>query len=262
MVGAEIITQASLILEHRPPATQGQVGTDVEHILADVQLLLQVLVIAVVLPVEGYVGKGLQSARAILQRQVVVVVPMVVAPCLTGSHQAQSVALGLQRPNADDGVHLGIVSGTRRCNHIYALDVCRLQLFQVGHVAYLLIVDIDFGLALGQHLKLTIFGLNQRNHRQQVVGIADVVKQRVLHIYRHAAIDHLVLRNFTLHLDTFYHIGLGLQGNGADVAHADIPGNGLIADIRHIQGDALGFTGNHEVAIPVAHDTVDKPAVV
>ena len=84
----------------------------------------------------------------------------------------------------------------------------------------------------------------------------------MLHVHRHTAIDHLVLGNFALDLHTFYHIGLGLQGDGADVSHADIPGNGLIADIRHIQGDALGLAGNHEVAILVAHATVDKPTVV
>ena len=141
------------------------------------QFLFDSLIIAVVAVVERHVGKRLQTASAILQRQVIVVVPLVVFPRLTGSHQTESVALRFQCLDAYNSIHLGIVFRTRGGNHVYALDVCRLQFLQVAHVAYLLIVNIDLGLALGQHFELTVLTLHHGDHRQQVVGIADVVKQ-------------------------------------------------------------------------------------
>ena len=47
-----------------PSDSDGYLRMNVKLILADVQLLIQILVIAVVCPVEGYVGKGLQSRRS------------------------------------------------------------------------------------------------------------------------------------------------------------------------------------------------------
>ena len=84
----------------------------------------------------------------------------------------------------------------------------------------------------------------------------------VLHIHRHTARSHLVLRYLTLHLHAFHHIGLWLQGNDADIAYADVALYRLIADIRHLQSDALSLAGNHEVAVLIAHATIDKPFVV
>ena len=83
------------------------------------------------------------------------------------------------------------------------------------------------------------------------------MKQRVLHIDSYATHCWFVLRYLAFNLNTFHHIGLRLEGNGADVAHADVSGNGLIADIRHFQRDALSLTGYYEIAIFIAHASVD-----
>ena len=207
---------------------------DIKQILADVQFLVDVLVVAVMAVVESHVGKGLQSACAIFQSQIAIVVPLVVLPRITGRHQTESVALWLQRLDADDGIHFGIVFRSRSRDHIDALDVDRLQLFQFALIAYLLIIDINLWFAFGQYLELSVTALNHGNHRQQVVGIANVVEQRVLHIDGHTTRSRLILRNLTLDLNAFHHIGLRLEGDGTDVAHTDVSGNGLIADIRHL----------------------------
>ena len=131
-------------------------------------------------------------------------------------------------------------------------------MFQIAHIAYLYIIDIDFRLTLGQYFELAVFALNERNHRQQVVGIADIVEQRVLNVDRHTAIGHLVLRYLALHLNAFHHIGLGLEGDGANVAHADVSLHRLVAYIRHLQYDAFLLAGDDEVAILVSHTAVDK----
>ena len=210
MVFVEIVAQAGSVKYLRPAASYGRLCMDIKEVATDVQLLLKVLVIAIVAPVERYVGKRLQAACTIFQRQVVVVIPSVVSPGLACDHHTQSVALRLQRLDEDDGIHFGIVFGTWGGDDVDTLDVGRLQLFQIAHIAYLFIIDIDLRLALGQHFKLTVFALNERNHRQQVVGITDIVEQRVLHIDRHTARRHLILRNLTPHLNAFHHIGLRL----------------------------------------------------
>ena len=84
----------------------------------------------------------------------------------------------------------------------------------------------------------------------------------VLHIHRHTARSHLVLRYLTLHLHAFHHIGLWLQGNDADIAYADVALYRFIADIRHLQSDALSLAGNHEIAVLIAHTAIDKTLVV
>ena len=122
---------------------------------------------------------------------------------------------------------------TRSSNHVDTLDIYRFQLLQLIRVAHLLVVDVNFRLALGQHLELTVLALYHRYHRQQVVGSTDIMKQRMLHVDRHTAQCRLVLRNFAFDLNALYHIGLGVKGDSADVAYADVSGNGLIAYIRH-----------------------------
>ena len=221
------------------------------------QFLIDILIIAIVTVIECDIGKSLQAASAIFQRQVVVGVPLVVFPSLTGGHQTESIAQRLQGLDKDHGIHFGIVFRTRGSNHIHALDVCRFQLFQVTHITHLLIIDVDLGLTLGQHLKLTILALHHRYYRQQIGGIADVVEQRVLYIDGYATRCLFVLRSLAFNLNTFHHIGLRLEGEGTDVAHADVSGNGLIADIRHSQCDALGLTGYYEIAILIAHASVN-----
>ena len=87
------------------------------------QLLIYILVVAVVAPIERNIGKGLQTARTIFHRQVFVVIPIVVLYSLRGSHHAQTFALWLQRLDADNGIHLRIIAGTRSRNHVNTLYV-------------------------------------------------------------------------------------------------------------------------------------------
>ena len=129
------------------------------------QLLLNVLISTVVTVVECYVSRNLQSACAIFQGQVVVAAPLVVFPRIAGHHQTQSVALCLHCLDTDDGIHFGIVLGTRSRDDIYALDIHRLQLLQFALIAYFFIIDIYLRFAFGQHFKLTVFALHHRHHR-------------------------------------------------------------------------------------------------
>ena len=78
MVSVEVVTQPRLVMKSRPTRPYGCKGMDVILVLADVQLLIQVLVVAPVPPVERHVGKSLQSTRAVLHGQVVVAAPVVV----------------------------------------------------------------------------------------------------------------------------------------------------------------------------------------
>ena len=80
----------------------------------------------------------------------------------------------------------------------------------------------------------------------------------VLHIYRQAALRHLVLWNLTFNLYAFHHIGLWLEGDCSDVTHTDVANDSLITDIRYFQRDMLGITGNHEVAILIADTAIHK----
>ena len=258
MVNVEVITQTCLIPYLRPTTSSWHIHMNIKQILTDVHFLVNVLIVAVVSIIECHCGKSLQSASAVFQGQVVVVVPLVVLPRLSGCHQTESVALGLQRLDANDGIHLGIVLGTRSRNHVDALDIYRLQLFQFALIAYLFIIDIDLRLALGQHLKLAILTLNHGYHRQQVVSRTHIMQNGVLHIHRHPPLSRLILRYLALDLHTFHHIGLWQEGDSADMTHADVPGHRFIADIRHFQRQLLGLAGNHEIAVLIAHTTVDK----
>ena len=96
---------------------------NIKRVPADVQLLVDVLVTAVVAPVEGHIGKCLETCYVILQGQIVVVVPLVVSPRLAGGHQAQPFSLRLQGFDADDSIHLGIVACTRSSNDVHTLHV-------------------------------------------------------------------------------------------------------------------------------------------
>ena len=106
--------------------------------------------------VKRYISRDLQSACTVFQSQVVVVAPFVILPRLTGSHQAEPIALRLQCPDTDDGIHLSVILGSRSNNNIYTLDVNRLELFQFDGIMYFFIIDIDFGLSFGQHIELAI----------------------------------------------------------------------------------------------------------
>ncbi len=113
------------------------------------QFLVDILIITVVTIIDCYVGKSLQTACSIFQRQIVVGAPLVVFPSLTGDHQTKSIALRLQSLDDDHSIHLSIVFRTRGSNNIDTLDICRFQFFQFTHIAHLLIIDIDLGLTLG-----------------------------------------------------------------------------------------------------------------
>ena len=208
--------------------------------------------------VESDSGKCLQSACAIFQCQVVVVAPLVILPRSAGGHQAESVALGLQRLDANHGIHLCIVFGTGRGDDFYILDINRFQPFQFACIAYLFIINIDFRLTLGQHLELPVASLHHRQHREQVFGRADITQNGVLHIHRYAPLCHFILRNLAFHLYSFHHIGLRLQGYRADIAHTNRTTDGFIAYIRHIDRDAWLLARNDKVAVLVAYPTVDE----
>ena len=59
MVCVEVIAQPCLVLKSCPARPYGCIGMDVILVLADVQLLIQVFVVAEVAPVERHVGKSL-----------------------------------------------------------------------------------------------------------------------------------------------------------------------------------------------------------
>ena len=95
MIAIEIIAHTCLVLELCPATPNRQLYLGIELVFFDVQFLLKVLFCAVMPVVECYGGKRLQSACAVFQSEVVVVVPFVVLPRLAGSHQTESVALWL-----------------------------------------------------------------------------------------------------------------------------------------------------------------------
>ena len=262
MVGVEIVAYTCLVLKFCPGAPYWQISMDIKQVFSNMQFLIVILIVAIVAVVEGYGSKSLQSACTIFQGQVVVVVPLVVLPRLSGRHQTQAVALRLQRLDADHSIHLGIISGTRGSNHIHTLNVYRLQLLQFAGIAYLFVIDVYLRLALGQHLELAVLALHHRYHREQVIGSAYIVQDRVLHIHRHTALSHFILRNLAFHLHTFHHIGLGLESDGADVAHADVSSHRLIADIRHFDRQLLRLAGDNEVSVLIAHTTIDKSFIM
>ena len=149
MVGIEIITYTCFVLKLRPTASYRQLNLSIEQIFFDMQLLLHILFNTVVGIVECHNGKCLQSTYAVFQCQVIVGIPFVVLPRLTGSHQTETITLGLQRLDTDHGIYLGTVLGTWSGDDIDALDIYRLELFQFVKVAYLFIIYIDLRFALG-----------------------------------------------------------------------------------------------------------------
>ncbi len=173
----------------------------------------------------------------------------------------QAVALLADGLDTDDGADLGIVSRTRRGDDINALDVRRFELLQFLCVAYLLIIDIDLRLALGKDGELTVAPLHAGQHREQVVGCANVLQDGVLYLNGHAASSGLVLRNLALHGNVLQYDGIALK---ADVAHlADRAGlvMGLIADKRHSDKHPPRAAGNDEVAVLVCHAAIDERGV-
>ena len=130
------------------------------------QLLNEVLVIAVVAIVECRIARNLQPARAVLQGQVVVVVPLVVARCLAVGLHAKAVALWSDSADADHGVYLGIVLRSGGGDDVDVLDVIRLELLQFLGVAHLLVVDVDLRLTLRQDGEFAIATLHHRQHRE------------------------------------------------------------------------------------------------
>ena len=256
MVCVEIVAQATLVLKFSPGAPYWQICMGIKQVISNMQFLIVILVVAVVPVFECYGSKSLQSASTVFQVQVIVIVPLVVLPRLSGRHQTESVALGLQRLDADHCIHLGVISGTRGRNHIYALNFDRLQLFQFAGVAHLFVIDVYLRLALRQYLELPVFALHHRYHREQVVGCAYIMEDRVLHIYRHTSLSQLVLRYLAFHLYAFHHIGLWLEGNTADVTHTNVSYYRLIAYVRYLQGYLLGLAGDYEIAILIAHTAI------
>ena len=69
MVGVEVITHPCHVLKTRPGASYRQVHTDIEHVLADMQFLVEVLVDAVITVVECHIGESLQAAATTISNK-------------------------------------------------------------------------------------------------------------------------------------------------------------------------------------------------
>ena len=164
MICVEVVAKATLVIERSPCASYWKYRFCIKQIFADMDFLVNVLVCAVVSVVEGYVGKSFQSVCAILQGEVVIVVPLVVNSRLVVSHYAQSVALWLQGLDTDNSIDLCIIPGTWGCNNLNILYVGGFQLFQFICIVHLLVVDVDFWLTLCENLKLAVASLYHWNH--------------------------------------------------------------------------------------------------
>ena len=211
--------------------------------------------------VESTCAEDFQPARTVFYGEIFVVSPPIIVFCLGVCLYAQSVVMSFDSLNTDNRPDFSIVFRTRRGDDVNTLDVSRFELLQFLCVAYLLIVDIDLRLALGKDGKLTVAPLHARQHREQVVGCANVLQDRVLYLNGHATSSGLILRNLALHGNVLQYDGIALK---ADVAHlADRAGLvvGLIADKRHSDKHPSRTAGDDEVAVLVCHAAIDKRGV-
>ena len=126
MICIEVIAHSCLIPKLCPAAPDGQSGITRELVFLDMQFLNEVLVVTVMAIVECSIAKHFKPARTILQGQVVVVVPLVVARCLAVGLHAETVTLWPNGPDADHGIHLGVVLCTGCGDDIDVLDIHRL----------------------------------------------------------------------------------------------------------------------------------------
>ena len=87
------------------------------------------------------------------------------------------------------------------------------------------------------------------------------MKYGVLHIDSHSASHHLILRNLALDLHALDGVGLGMEGDGAHLAHGSIAGYGLVAYAANLGNDVLHLARNDEITVFVAHATSDECGV-
>ena len=125
-------------------------------------------------------------------------------------------------------------------------------------VAYLFIIDVDFGLALGHDGKLAVTPLNTWQQGEQVISSTHIVENAVLNLDGHAARGHLVLRYLALYHHAADAVGLRMHDDGAYLAHADAAQQGLVTDAGGPDGYALGVAGYDEVAVFIAYAAVEE----
>ena len=89
----------------------------------------QRIILGMVAILENSDTKHFQSSRSILYHSIIVICPLLVIYYLAICLHAHAVTLPSDGLDANDSTDLGIVPGTRRGNHVHALDVCGLQLF-------------------------------------------------------------------------------------------------------------------------------------
>ena len=208
--------------------------------------------------VERACAEDFQPARTVFNSEILVVSPPVVVFCLGVCLYAQSVVLSFDSLDTDNRPDFSIVFRTRRGNDVHAFDVRRFELLQFLCVAYLLIIDIDLRLALGKDGELTVAPLHAGQHREQVVGCANVLQDRVLYLNGHAARGGLILRYLALHHDVLQHDSVTTE---TDVSHL---ANGaglvvrLVAHKRYADKHVAWTAGDHEVAVGIRHATIDE----
>ena len=153
--------------------------------------------------VECHGAEQLQATLTVFHFQIVVSRPLPVVGHLAECLYAKAVTLRKNGLDADNGIHLGIVLGTRRGDDVHPLDVVRLQLFQFLSTLHFFVVDVDFGRTFGKDGEVAITTLYLWQHRKHIVSGADIFQQRVLNINGHAARSHLVLRYLAFNSNSF-----------------------------------------------------------
>ena len=167
--------------------------------------------------VECHGAEQLQATLTVFHFQIVVSRPLPVVGHLAECLYAKAVTLRKNGLDADNGIHLGIVLGTRRGDDVHTLDVVRLQLFQFLSTLHFFVVDVDFGRAFGKDGEIAFATLHAGQHGENIVCCSDIFQHRVLNIHGHAARGHLVLRNLSLYCHIPQGICVGLHPNGSDV---------------------------------------------
>ena len=208
--------------------------------------------------VESTCAEDFQPARTVFNSEILVVSPPVVVFCLGVCLYAQSVVMSFDSLDTDNRPDFSIVFRTRRGNDVHAFDFRRFELLQFLRVAYFFIIDINLRLALGKDGEPAVAPLHTRQHREQVVGCANVFQDRVLYLNSHAASCHLELRNLALHHDILQHDGVTTEAYVAHFADGARLIVRLVADERHADKHVAWAARDYEVAIGICHATIDE----